>query len=304
MTTSSTPAAPADDFDAVFDAITKLDDKGQEPEVAPAPVAAAKTPEEIAAEEKAAAEAAKVEPTAEEKAAAEAAKAEPTAEEKSAARIAELEAALEVAKKPAAEPAAVVADPPAATEPAAPKWYTPPVEEAEVIAAYEKEWPEISAAEKLRTKASVYNAVQYVFAEIAKAYGPTLDRFKVTADAIEEHMTLQELRGAHNDYDTVRDKVVAWADALPLAFRAGAQATLKSGTPEEVNSLIAEYKKQNPAAAVAAPAAAPVKTELSPAAKKAAGKLTVVDSKRTTQATVADPNDFDAAWDEPDAAKG
>jgi len=321
-TTPKAPAAtPADDFDAVFDAITKLDEHGVELENAPVPAPAAevKEPTTEPAKEPAAAEVKEpatepAEPAAEvkEPATEPAAAVEPTAEEKSAARIAELEAALEAAKKPAAaapaDPEDTSAKPAETAEAAAPppiKWYEMAKEEAETVAAYEKEWPEVSAAEKVRTKAAVFNAVQYVFAEIRQAYGPVLDRFKATADAIEEHLTLQELRGAHSDYDTVRDKVVAWADTLPLAFRGAAKATLESGTPDEVNSLVAEYKKQNPvAAAPAAPAAAPVKTELSPAAKKAAGKLTVVDSKRTTQPQVADPNDFDAAWDEPEAAKG
>jgi len=319
-TTPTTPAAaPADDFDAVFEAITKLDEHGVELDNAavPAPAAKAETEpaKEPAKEPVTEPVAAVVEPAAEpavEPATEPAAAVEPTAEEKSAARIAELEAALEAAKKPAAaapaDPEDTSAKPAETAEAAAPppiKWYEMAKEEAETVAAYEKEWPEVSAAEKVRTKAAVFNAVQYVFAEIRQAYGPVLDRFKATADAIEEHLTLQELRGAHSDYDTVRDKVVAWADTLPLAFRSAAKATLESGTPDEVNSLVAEYKKQNPvAAAPAAPAAAPVKTELSPAAKKAAGKLTVVDSKRTTQPQVADPNDFDAAWEEPEAAKG
>lgn len=230
------------------------------------------------------------------------------------ARIAELEAAAAAAVKPpaAATPEATPAATPEATAAAAEapiEWYQPSEEEAALIAQHEKDWPDIAAAQAIATKRAVYNAVQYVFKQIQKQYDPVLDRFGTVAEAIEDQLVLTDLRRAHADYDSVRGKVETWVDTLPGYQKNGAKAVLKEGTPEEVAELISEYKKANPAAAGGAPAAAAATpaapaskhTELTGAAKKAAAKLTVVDSKRTSQAVAPDMNDFDAAWNEANA---
>jgi hypothetical protein len=219
------------------------------------------------------------------------------------ARIAELEAAVKPKEEPKQD-APAAADTPAA-EPEI-KWYAASDEEKAVLDNFKKEWPEVDAAMQAQIRAAVYNTVQYTYAQIAKQYGPQLARFGEVADEVEEFMALQELRGANNDYDTIRDKVVQWVDTLPGFQKRAAQMTLKEGTPEEVNELIAEYKKIAPApkavgtaAGTPAAPAAKSKTELSAAAKKAARTLSVVDSKRTSETTAAvDPNDFDGAWRE------
>lgn len=307
MTTQTTTTPSVDDFDAVFEQITKLDEHGKEPDVAPAPVVASaeakapETPEPPTPPE------AKAPETPEPPAAAPPETPPPTEAELATQRIAELEAELAVARKPAAAaPPEPEGKPAAEAVPAAPseiQWYQPSEAEAAVLAEHAKEWPEINKAEEIRTKAAVFNAVQYVFSEIAAKYGPVLDRFKLTADAIEETLALQEIRSSHDDYDSVRDKVVSWVDTLPVAFKAGAQEIMKRGTPEEVSSLIAEFKKQTAPSAAPGTPAAKDKTELSVAAKKAVGNLSVVDSKRTSvPAAAPDKNDFEGAWNEASAA--
>jgi hypothetical protein len=117
-----------------------------------------------------------------------------------------------------------------------------------------------------------------------------------------EQMALSALRGEHDDYDQVYDKVVSWVDTLPIAFKLGAKHVMAQGTPDEVAELISEYKRLHtdaaPGAASTPAVPQPRKTELSAAAKQAASKLRVVGSKRTTPVVTADPNDFNAAWDE------
>lgn len=229
---------------------------------------------------------------------------EETAEQKIArleaenAGLRETKPAKEAAAAPEAQPAAQqTAQEPA--KPAEPEWYKLTEEEANQLREYETNWGDISAAETIRTKQAVYNAVQYVFTKIAEKYNPVLQRFEQMSDIISEQLTLSALRGEHNDYDDIHDKVVAWVDTLPIAFKRGAQAVLDTGTPEEVSELIATYKKDHPqAAAATTPAAAPRTTELSEPAKKAAKALTVVGSKRTTPVAPADANDFDSAWKE------
>jgi hypothetical protein len=178
-------------------------------------------------------------------------------------------------------------------------------EETTALKEFEKEWPDIAKAQEIAVKRAVYNGVQYTLNALAKAYNPTLQRFSELSDVMQEQLALSAIRNQHSDYDKIYDDVVKWVDKLPAAFRKSAKETLESGTVEDANELIAEYKKAHPAAAaplaVAATPAAPAttsKAELSAAAKKAASKLSMVGSKRSTPVTAADANDFDGAWAE------
>lgn len=238
--------------------------------------------------------------------------AEPTELEKAQARITELEAAAtaaaakpaapvaETKPAPAATPAAATADAPA--DEAKITWYKPTDEEIAAVTEYEKEWPEQSKAEAIRVKAAAYNVSQYVFAEIAKMYGPKLARFEEISVAMEDLLTTDALRGTHADYNTIRPEMAKWVETLPAYAKAGAKHIMENGTVDEASDLIAEFKKSRPAAAAPAAPAAPAKTELTAAAKKAAGKLSVVDSKRTAPAAAVDPSDFNGAWDEATAS--
>lgn len=191
------------------------------------------------------------------------------------------------------------------------EWYKATDDEKAIVDKYVTEWPEEAKAHGIQTKAAVYNAMQYIFTEIAKNYGPVIENFREMSETIEGHLAEQMIRGKNADYDTVRPAVLKWVDTLPTFIKNSAKQVMETGTPDEVSEIIAEYRKQNPTAAAATATAAAAstvatpaaqQTELTAAAKKAAGKLTVVDSKRTTQSAAPDMNDFDAAWKEASAA--
>jgi hypothetical protein len=159
-------------------------------------------------------------------------------------------------------------------------------------------------------KQAGYNAAEYVFHTIAKTYNPTLQEFAQLSQTMQEQLALGALRAEHNDYDAIYDNVVVWVDTLSPAFKRGAKQVMESGTPEEVNDLITAYKETDAyklqlaaaggakPAATLAPAPAVNTAALSAAAKKAAGKLQVVGSKRTTPVAPAAADDFDGAWAE------
>lgn len=211
------------------------------------------------------------------------------------ARFDALQAEIEALKSPKTPPEA---EKPAETAPpeaekAAPAGYKLSDEEAATLKQYEEDWPEIAKAEAIRRRADVYNAVAYVFAEINKAYAPLLERAVQTADLVDDQTVVSELRSRHKDYDDIYDKVVAWTDTLPIAFKRAAKQVIQSGTVDEVADLISTYKQ----AAVKADAPKPADaTNLSDAAKKAAKALSVVSSKRSAVAAEDDPNDFEGAW--------
>jgi hypothetical protein len=240
------------------------------------------------------------------------------APEAKAARLEAENAALREAAKAPAKPAQTPEKPAPATAeeggesaakpapPPEPKWYQPSEEETAALAEFQKEWPDQYVAVNIAIKQAAYNVAEYIFAQMAKVYNPALERFSSLSDAMQEQIQLTALQRAHSDYDEIHDKVLDWVEKLPTAFKMGAQHVLNNGTPEEVSELIMQYKAANQTATGAASAAAPVvatpkaqtTTELSAAAKKAAGKLQVVGSKRTTPIAPVDASDFDGAWQE------
>lgn len=243
---------------------------------AAAEAAKTKTPEEIAAET-AAAEAAAAEAQAA-ATAAEAAKAKPVEDP----RIAELMAEVERIK--AAQPKA---------DEKAVELYTP--EEKTVMEKYEADWPDISKAEELKRRAEYSQIVSHIFKEVSRVYGPALE---YTQDR-GVHDQYTDIKALVPDYDTVRDKTLAWVDTQPDWLKAAYTKVASEGTPDEVAGLISLFKKETSyvaPAASAAPAtpaksvapAAPATPALSPAAKQAAAKLTVVKTGRTEAGTAAE----------------
>ena len=210
--------------------------------------------------------------------------------------------AKRVADAAAATPPAATETPPAETppaEPAPPKPYEFTTEEKEALTAYEKEWPELAAAQSIVITAAMYNGLQYAFTEIHKQYDPVMRRFEALGDMMEEQLTLIELRAGVPDYDVIYNDIEPWIKTLPAAHRRGAEQVWKEGTTAEVVDLCKEFKKMKaPAAAAPPPAPKAPPKELSEAAKRAAAKLTAVEGGRTAAVTAPDPNDFDSAWKE------
>jgi len=295
-------------YDEFSKAFTEIE--GEEKLAAPPAEPAAEPVAPVAAAEPAAQPAepaAPAEPALEPVAAAPAEPAEPVAAPSpEAERIAALEARVAELTKPALAPAEPVAAAPAEpVAPVEPVYYQFNDDEKAVLDSYDKDWGDVSKAESIRRKADIFNAVSYVFAQMRQHIEPKLQQFSEVSEQITSQLALQELRRENQDYDSIYDAVTAWVDTLPAPFRAGAKQVMEGGTTEDVNALIKEYKKAHPTSAAATPAipAAPGGRQgtanLSPAAKQAAQRLSVVGSKRSTQRGAAiDPNDFDGAWEE------
>jgi hypothetical protein len=221
-------------------------------------------------------------------------------------RFEELEAKITATPDPEPAPA------PAPAAPAeAPKVYSE--DESEFLTTYEKEWPDVSRGEALKRRAEYQQVVQHVFAEIARVYGPLIERGASAAEVVADNATLAVVREAHPDYDdAMYADIQKWAEGLSGVKKKVAMATIAEGDPEDVVDLVNEYKVstgrgKNPKVTVAAPtapaapAAPAVKkvTEISSKAKQAAQAMSVVESKRTTPIQpAADLDDFEGAWAE------
>jgi len=219
-------------------------------------------------------------------------------------RAEDLEAALAASKAAPPEPVKAVEPEP---KPAEPPLYTE--EEQTFLTDYEKQWPDITRAESLKRRAEYRQLVGHVFSEVARVWGPLLERSEVAADAVAETTALGVIRETHDDYDTAMyHEVQAWVGGLQGMRKKMAEAIITEGEPEEVVELITEFKsatgRSKPRIVADAGGAKPpasastTVTELSAAAKKAASAMGVVDSKRTATVTAADPNDFEGAWNE------
>ena len=210
---------------------------------------------------------------------------------------------------------AKTATPPAAEAP--PPVETPPpdqgppreiyaADEKEFLTAYQKEWPDVSKGEALLRRAEYQQLVTHIFNEVARVYGPLVERGVQAAETVGDTTTLAAIREVHNDYnDAMYEDVVGWADGLTGYRKKLAQGVIAEGEPQDVIDLISEYKSakglSKPKAVVVQPTtpATPAVTELSATAKKAAKALGVVDSKRSAATPQgSDPDDFDGAWEE------
>ena len=191
---------------------------------------------------------------------------------------------------------------PAAQPPAARPVYSE--EEQNLLSAYEKDWPDIARAEELKRRKEYRELLEYAFAEVSRVYGPAIQSMQQS----ESDGHYNEIVTAHPDYDTIVDPVKAWVGEQSPARRAAFSTIVKEGNAEEIIDLIDLYKQAKgiaaPVAAApsVAPAAAavpaPVVAGTPPAAKQAAQRLSVVSSKRSATPVAADPDDFDAAFDE------
>jgi hypothetical protein len=300
------PAASYDEMSSVFDSLLGSTPKDEVTAEGDAP--AATTPAEGEAKPDAATAPAGgiEEPKAEEPKAEEPKAEEPKAEEPKSEED-ELRSRLDKLEQRTSEKAPPPETPPEDVRPATrqepPESYN--AEEKTFLADYEKEWPDVSRGEALKRRAEYQRVVEYVFSEIARVYGPLIERGASAADTVAETAALTAIRSAHNDYDdAMYESVVAWANDLPGYRKKVALGVIEEGEPQDVIDLISEFKtakglnKPKVVAGTDVPAK-PAVTELPAAAKKAAQALGVVDSKRSAVAPNAeDPSDFDSAWAE------
>jgi hypothetical protein len=278
------PEVATDDFSAAFDRLAELGEKTPE-DSQTAPAAQTEQP----AEEPPAAE-----PPAEEPPAAEPPAEEPPAEEPAEvtepqmsddellAKFAEM-VRQPAQKEPEPQPA------PAATD--TPTIYT--ADEQKFLSDYEKDWPDVARAESLRRRAEYRDLVGYVFAEIAKEFGPLVGNVQTVL----ERTHLQDIHEKVEDYDNVRDKVVSWVDKQPNYLQAAYKHVIHQGTPDEIADLVSRYKREAGVAQTPSTTRR-AETELPQATKQAAASLAPVSSKRSAVIQGSDPNDFEGAFSE------
>lgn len=219
------------------------------------------------------------------------------------ARFRELEARINQPPAPAAAP----------TEPAAaPEIYS--ADEKAELAELQKEWPDLHRLFSLMARQVQVDTLNYAFSEVGKVLQPLQE--SVTTYSTNEHMGA--IYEAHEDYDQVYQPVMEWIEKQPSFLKAAYQNVVKEGNAEDVVGLIQRFKDETkwvaPAAGAgvggsrpttpAGAASAPTQqqTGLSEAAKKAAKAMGAVGGKRGAAAGAQDPNDFDGAWDEANAA--
>lgn len=166
-------------------------------------------------------------------------------------------------------------------------------EETKFLQDYEKDWPDVAKAEALRRRAEYRDLVGYVFQEVAKEVMPIMDMVRT----LSERTHLSDLHNTVEDYDDVRDKVIAWVAKQPAYLQPGYNHVIKQGTVDEVADLINRYKQETGTAIRTTPSAGrKTETELPTATKQAAAALAPVSSKRSAIIAGQDPNDFESAF--------
>lgn len=290
---------------------------------APAAAPVAKTPEELAAEEAALAQVKTPEQEAAEAAAAVVAASNDadqnlagTGLEKSAEELA-AEAAAEAAAQAAApgeisspspEVQALLAEiealkaaqaaKPAVAEPAPMEpeaLYT--AEEQEVLTKHVEDWAEVSKGEALLRRAEYKRLLDYVFDQVHEYYAPLQDFFQ-TRSGKDQY---SEIVALVPDYDTVRDKALAWINVQPPYLKDAYTAVANEGSPKDIADMISRFKSDTkyvaPVGQVTPIVSTPQVTPALPVAVvKAARALAVVKSARSEQGTGPDENDYEGAF--------
>jgi len=181
--------------------------------------------------------------------------------------------------------------------------------EQATLTEYEKNWPDVSAAEALKRRAEYADVFKFVFTEVANYVAPLFEQMKTVGNTLHT----QELVSKVPEYsEDLESSVAAWVDTQPAYLQAAFKQVMQTGTSDEVADLIGRYRAatgtapaasapaapaaQAPAAGTPAPAAAPVKTELSSAAKQAAESLAPVSGDRSAVPQGEDTQDFDTAF--------
>lgn len=195
---------------------------------------------------------------------------------------------------------------PAGEQPVEAPIYTPA--DQAVIAEYQKNWPDVAAAEQLVRRAEYHDLLKYVFTQVQQFIAPMQDTVRAMGNSL--HTT--ELKGLVPDYTVdMEPQVNAWIDTQPDYLQAPMKQVMMTGTSDQMANLIGRFRAETGTPAPAAPApsapaapapaaapAKPVKTELSSAAKQAAESLAPVSGTRTHVAAQDEASqDFSSAFE-------
>lgn len=184
-------------------------------------------------------------------------------------------------------------EPPAAETPPAEEQPLYSDEEQAVLSAYEEEFPDVAKAEALKRRGEYQQFANYMFETIAQELRPIVEAVQV----LSERTHLNDLHSAVEDYDSIRDDVVAWVDEQPAYLQAAYKHVIDQGTADEVSDLISRYKQEKGLTAQQlTPEPEPKETDLPATTKQAASSLAPVGSKRTSVPREEDPNDFEGAF--------
>lgn len=183
---------------------------------------------------------------------------------------------------------------------------TPPftAEEQQILTDFAKDLPEAAAAMQLMTRETARQTAMYIFSQL----GPVISALQQQTTKITNESHIDQIYSLVPDYDEVREKAIAWAqDAKQPAFmRKAYDNVIKDGSPQDIATLVDQYRVANniakPATATAAaPAVAKpaVKTPVvDPAVAAAAAALAPVKTQRSqvNGEGLIDPNNFDEAF--------
>jgi len=178
-------------------------------------------------------------------------------------------------------------------------------EEAARVEQYQKDFPDVYAAEQLIRRSEYKAVVGYMFSQFA----PIIKAQNEQIAALSNRNHMEEVRTQVQDYDDVRDKVIQWIDQQPDYLKPAYIAVAQRGNAQQVADLIDRYKRDTGYVAPAQPgqqsqqaaqtvAAAPAPSPAEAAKKKAAAALAPTNSKRSGVTTDAiDPSNFGEAFD-------
>jgi hypothetical protein len=172
-------------------------------------------------------------------------------------------------------------------------------DEQAALTKYQEDWPDIAKGESLLRRAEYKELVAYIFQQVQEYYAPAIE-FVQSRTGRDQYTDIVALVP---DYDTVRDKALAWIDTQPAYLKDAYTRVANEGSPKDVADMINRFKVETkyvsttPAASAVVPAT-PAIPALPAAAVKAAASLAVVNTKRSEQSQGVDENDFEGAFKE------
>jgi len=212
-----------------------------------------------------------------------------------------LKRAVELLKEQDKAPAEAPAEAP--TEEAVAKTWQDyvPENKREVVEKYEQEWAEVSEGEQIKRTAELQLLQDTLYSDLRSALAPVFE----TTQSLKVNAHLDAVRQQHTDLDEIRKPLQDWIETQPEFVRPVYKEVAAKGSAAQVIQLISQFKSSTgtagaapevPAPSVRQPAPRPAKTQPTAAAKRA---LAAAPSPNRAEVPgSANPDDFDAAFDE------
>lgn len=182
-----------------------------------------------------------------------------------------------------------------------------PEDKRELVSNYEKEWPEVAEAEEIKRQAQLQHLRDQIYSEVGRALAPVFE----TTQQLQVDAHRSAIRQEHPDFEDVKGDLMEWIAGQPEFVRPAYEQVAQKGSAADVVSLLNQFKAATgktgavpePASSARTPQQPKPKPKPTEAAKKA---LAAAPSPRQAQVPgSANPNDYDAAFDEAaDAIEG